>query len=286
MRYQGQALGRGRAVFTLGACFQRALRRSRTPRANHQGNHQIHILRARWMLLAVLVMPRLALAGPPFVTDDPEPTDTGHFEDYLYTQGALVSGEAFEPGVGIEIDYGAFANTQLTLTLPLNPTPGPGGMGLVWAPLGGGVKYRFIQEDHDGWRPQVAIFPQIFIPVGSATRGTPTTELLPIWIQKSFGTWTSFGGGGYTNNPGPANRNYIIYGWALQRQVTDTLALGGEVFGQTPDAVGTRARTAVGLAALYDFSKTWHLIGSVNTGIVDARQSDQFSFNLAVKWTR
>ena len=80
-------------------------------------------------------MPRLAVAGPPFVTDDPEPTDTGHFEDYLYTQGAPVSGEAFEPGVGIEIDYGAFANTQLTLTLPLNPNPGPGGMGLVWAPL-------------------------------------------------------------------------------------------------------------------------------------------------------
>jgi hypothetical protein len=25
-----------------------------------------------------------ALAGPPFVTDDPEPTELGHFEMYLY----------------------------------------------------------------------------------------------------------------------------------------------------------------------------------------------------------
>ena len=44
------------------------------------------------------------------------------------------------------------------------------------------------------------------------------------------------------------------------------------MFGQAPDAVGTRARTAVGLAALYDFNKTWHLIGSVNTGIVKGPQ--------------
>jgi hypothetical protein len=88
-----------------------------------------------------------------------------HFENYLYTQGTRVSGEALEPGVGIEINYGAFADTQVTWAVPLNPNPGPGGMGLVWAPLGGGVKYRFIQEDDHGWRPQVAIFPQVFIPV-------------------------------------------------------------------------------------------------------------------------
>ncbi len=238
------------------------------------------------MLAAALAIPRPAVAGPPYVTDDPEPTATGHFENYLYTQGTRVSGQAFDPGVGIEIDYGAFANTQLTWTLPLNPNPGPGGMGLSWAPLGGGVKYRFVQEDRDGWRPQVAIFPQIFIPVGPASRGMPTTELVPIWMQKSFGAWTTFGGGGYVNNPGPGNRNFMTYGWALQRQVTDHLALGGEVFGQTPDAAGARARTALGLAALYDFNDSWHLIGSVNTGVVDARQSDQFSFNLAVKWTR
>jgi hypothetical protein len=241
---------------------------------------------ASWILSAVLVIPRLAAAGPPYVTDDPEPTETGHFENYLYMQGARVSGQAFDPGVGVELDYGAFANTQTTVTLPINPNPGLGGIGLSWAPLGGGVKYRFIQEDDHGWRPQASVFPQVFIPVGPASRGTPTTELVPIWVQKSFGAWTTFGGGGYTNNPGPSNRNFLIYGWALQRQITDKLALGGEVFGQTPDTVGGRARTAVGLAALYDFNDAWHLIGSVNTGTVDARQSDQFSFNLALKWTR
>ena len=234
---------------------------------------------------ALAVVLRPALAGPPYVTDDPEPTDTGQFENYLYVQGTHAVGAFNAPGAGIEINYGAFADTQLTWSFPLNPNPGPGGMGLVWAPLGGGVKYRFIEEDADGWQPQIAVFPQIFIPVGGASHTSPTTELLPIWLQKSFGQWTSFGGGGFVNNPGAGNRDYEIYGWALQRQITNNLALGGELFGQSRSSDELGASRAVGFAALYDFSDEWHLVGSINTGIVNASEADRFSYNLALKWT-
>lgn len=117
-------------------------------------------------------------AGPPYVTDDPEPTETHQFENYLYVQGTHAAGSFPYPGVGIEINYGAFANTQLSWSIPFNPNPGPGGMGQVWAPLGGGIKYRFIQEDTEGWRPQVAVFPQIFIPIGSASHSNPTYRAL------------------------------------------------------------------------------------------------------------
>jgi hypothetical protein len=153
---------------------------------------------ARAGLLALLWLAATAsssLAGPPFVTDDPEPTDTGHWENYLYTESAHVAGQGHALGTGIEINYGAFKDTQLSWSIPLNPNPGPGGMGVVWAPLGGGAKYRFIEEDANGWRPQAAFFPQIFIPVGPANRGAPVTELFPIWLQKSFDVWTVFGGG-------------------------------------------------------------------------------------------
>jgi hypothetical protein len=240
-------------------------------------------MRRFWFLFA-LCLATPALAGPPYVTDDPEPTDTGHFENYLFVEGTRADGQFAGPPVGIEINYGAFEDTQLSLSVPLNPNPGPAGMGVVWAPLGGGVKYRFIEEDEDGWRPQVAFFPQIFFPVGSATHTTPTTELLPIWAQKSFGAWTTFGGGGFTNNPGQGNRDFVSYGWALQRQLTSNFALGGEVFGQSRDSVVDHPATAVGLAALYDFNDNWHLIGSVNTGVIN-RADDEYSFNLAVKWT-
>jgi hypothetical protein len=226
-----------------------------------------------------------ALAGPPYVTDDPEPTDTGHFENYLYVQGTRAEDAFDAPGAGVEINYGVVADTQLTWSVPLNPNPGPGGMGIVWAPLGGGVKYRFMEEDQNGWLPQAAIFPQIYIPVGAASRSTPVTELLPVWLQKSFGDWTSFGGGGFVNNPGAGNRNYEIYGWALQRQITNKLALGAEIFGQARSGDDDAASTAVGIAALYDFNDRWHVVGSVNTGIVNTHEADRFSYNFALKWT-
>jgi hypothetical protein len=235
------------------------------------------------LLQLLLLQP--AFAGPPYVTDDPEPTETGQFENYLYVQGTRAEGAFDAPGAGIEFNYGAFADTQLSWSVPLNPNPGPGGMGIVWAPFGGGIKYRFLEEDENGWLPQASVFPQIFIPVGAASHSTPVTELLPIWLQKSFGEWTTFGGGGFVNNPGAGNRDYEIYGWALQRQVTNNLALGGELFGQTRSSEGIAASTAAGVAALYDFSDEWHLVGSVNTGTVNAHEADRFSYNLALKWT-
>ncbi|HXL71036.1 MAG TPA: hypothetical protein VN935_07320, partial [Rhizomicrobium sp.] len=95
-------------------------------------------------LLALVAATSPAWAGPPYITDDPEPTDTGHWENYLYTESAYVAGGRDTPAAGIEINYGAFEDTQVTMSLPLTPNPGPLGMGVVWAPLGGGVKYRFI----------------------------------------------------------------------------------------------------------------------------------------------
>ncbi len=91
------------------------------------------------------------------------------------------------------------------------------------------------------------------------------TELFPIWMQKAFGPqWTVFGGGGFTNNPGNGNRDFANYGLAVQHQFTEKLALGLEMFGQTRDSVDDTATTAVGLAALYDFSDEWHLVEAVS----------------------
>src|ERR1700685_4496853 len=91
-------------------------------------------------LLALVAATSPALAGPPYITDDPEPTDTGHWENYLYIESAQIGGQSHTLEEGIEVNYGAFEDTQLTWSVPLNPNPGPGGMGVVWAPLGGGIK--------------------------------------------------------------------------------------------------------------------------------------------------
>lgn len=226
----------------------------------------------------------LAVAGPPFLTDDPEPTPTGQFENYLFVEGTRADGIFGSSAIGGEINYGAYADTQLTFSFPFNPNPGPGGYGLVWAPLGGGVKYRFIGEDDTGWRPQVAVFPQVSIPVGSSERGQPVTWLFPLWAQKSFGDFTAFGGGGMTVNPGAGNRNYASWGIGLLDQLTKDFGLGPEVFGISRPSVANAGSAAVGLGAIYDLDDTWHLVGSGNTAVANRRE-DIFSFNFALKWT-
>ena len=79
-------------------------------------------------------------------------------------------------------------------------------------------------------------------------------------LQKDFGRWTSYGGGGYWNNPGPGNRNYWFAGWLLQYQCADNLALGGELFHPIADRtelvrVGMLKRDASGQTVLQE---TYH----------------------------
>src|ERR1700760_4283684 len=85
-----------------------------------------------------------AFAGPPYVSDDPEPTDYKHFEIYTFTNGTRTrDGAAGESG--IDFNYGAAPDLQLTATLP-GAFNQPAGEGLALGP--GNVelaaKYRFL----------------------------------------------------------------------------------------------------------------------------------------------
>jgi len=72
-----------------------------------------------WQIAALLLglMNGPALAGPPFVSDDPEPTDYQHFEIYTFNNGTNTrDGTGGE--TGIDFNYGAAPDLQLTATLP------------------------------------------------------------------------------------------------------------------------------------------------------------------------
>src|SRR5207302_2807596 len=62
--------------------------------------------------------PAPARAGPPFLTDDPDPTETGHWEIYAPALEAAGKGRDVEGSVGVELNYGPAPNVQLTLGLP------------------------------------------------------------------------------------------------------------------------------------------------------------------------
>ena len=230
-----------------------------------------------------------ALAGPPFTTDDPEPVDLGHWEIYGFTAGTQVRGDTGGTLAGVEVNYGAAPNLQLHLIAPLafDRTSGSA----LQAGVGDmelGAKYRLLTPGEDDWYPQVGIFPLLEIPAGDSHRGLGAGKMqifLPVWLQKDFGDWTTYGGGGFWSNPGAGNRDYWFAGWLLQYRITKSLALGGEIFHQTSDTIGGGDTTGFNLGGIYDFSEHYHLLFSGGRGLQNAALANQFSYYLAIQST-
>jgi hypothetical protein len=132
----------------------------------------------------------VAHAGPPFVTDDPAPTDYEHFEIYLYSQGTAAGGAKTGTALGLDMNYGVLPDVQVSVTLPVDfsaPQRTRAVFGVNDAEFG--IKYRFIEESDDGWRPQVSFYPSIDASFGGshANKSTGAThEFLPLRFCSAF----------------------------------------------------------------------------------------------------
>ncbi len=208
---------------------------------------------ARSSLAAALLTAALsstASAGPPFLTDDPEPVKWRHFEAYLFgTADRGPGGSAFAVPA-FEFNVGAAPNLQLHAVVPaVYVTPGRAyGVGDIEL----GAKYRFVQETNT--RPQVGVFPQIELPSGNSRRRLGNGQLwarLPVWVQKSRGPWTTYGGVGYQVNRAPGMQDSFFAGWLVQREITKRLIVGTEVFHQNAQAVGARHTTFTDVGGYY-----------------------------------
>lgn len=230
-----------------------------------------------------------AQAGPPFRTDDPEPVEYQHWEVYGFSQAIHVHDDTSGALPGLEVNYGAAPNLQIHLVVPLAfDKPDGGSMQYGYGDTELGVKYRFIDPGEEDWWPQVGVFPLVEIPTGNESRGLGaghTRAFIPLWLQKDFGSWTTYGGGGYWINPGADNKNYWFFGWLLQRKVTEQLTLGGELFHQTADTVGGPDNTGFNLGGFYDFTENYHLLFSAGRGLQNAASTNEFSYYVAFQYT-
>jgi len=225
-----------------------------------------------WVALAVVVLlvPATGHAGPPYVTDDPEPVEPGHWEFYLATQHSITRTSASGTAPHVEMNYGALPGLQLHVIAPLayaHPNDGPTFYGLGDIELG--AKLRFIDEN--AWLPMVGTFPMFELPVGNESKGLGTGRLhvlIPLWLQKSFGPWTTYGGGGYWWNPGEGNQDFWYIGWLIQRRLSKLAALGTEVFYTTPDRLDGEANVRFNVGLILDLSDHHHLLLSAGRGIV------------------
>ena len=217
-----------------------------------------------------------AWAGPPYDTDDPDPTDFRHWEIYNFVGGARVGG-AFEGTAGFDLNYGPVPGVQLTATLPLDFTRGPGARTAI-GDVELGVKYRFFHNEKAG--VSIAAFPRVILPTARGGSGKAGV-LLPVWASKEFGRWALFGGGGYAINPGLGNRNYWQTGIALTREVNDRLSIGVEATHHGPDALDARPTTTLGVGAIYRLKGPLSLLVSAGPSFA-GRDGDKYHAYVAL----
>ena len=204
------------------------------------------------------------MAGPPYLTDDPEPVDLHHWETYLFAAGQTVNGQRSGLAPAFEANYGPFEDAQLQFQIPTAYVDGDDGLRhRGYGDTQVGFKYRFVHESD--FLPQIAIYPQIQAPTGRSEDDLGSGHwrlFLPLWLQKGFGEWTTYGGGGWMRNPGLGNRDYTVWGWLLQRELGEGYSIGAEVFHQGSTALGLAASTTWDLGFECAIATHLQLVGS------------------------
>jgi Putative MetA-pathway of phenol degradation len=253
-----------------------------------QRRRQRHVRGMRLILSAGLAIPTPGMAGPPFVTDDPELVEYGHWEVNNALVGTLVQGGGSAALPWIDANYGLLPDVQLHVQPQLDYVRTEAGTEFGIGDTEIGVKYRLIKEDEQGLTPMVSIYPLIEIPTGNHDRGLGdgvVRTFLPIWAEKTLGKWTVYGGGGFWINPGPAGKNAWFLGGVALYQVTDNLQLGGEAFLQTAEAPGEKDAPGFNLGGSYALTQNLHLLFSAGQSLANQSTTNRFSNYLALQVT-
>ena len=117
----------------------------------------------RWIALAFAGATAVpAPAGPPYLNNDPAPTDTRGWEIYLFSTGEGRRADV-DADAGVEFNYGPVADVQVSATLPLSFSHSRGegwdsGTGHVEL----GLKYRFFNDKRSHF--SAAFFPKAILP--------------------------------------------------------------------------------------------------------------------------
>ncbi len=230
-------------------------------------------------LLALLLVYDAAIAGPPFLTDDPEPVEVGHAEVNLIAQQTRAD-DGRGGSASSELNLGCAAETQCHVALPIafdHPAGGASQAGLGDIELG--VKYRFLDRPDDGW--SAAVYPTLTLPTGDSRRGLGNGRaqlLLPLWVQRSLGDWSLDAGIARLMNHAPGARDSWFAGLLAQRSFGDGLSVGAELFGRTPTAAGAPSTTGFNVGATIGLAPYQNLLVSAGRGLthVDANRCSMF----------
>ena len=216
-----------------------------------------------WANFLFSLIPAAVFAGPPFKTDDPQPVEYLHWEFYVASEQQFMKQETDATVPQIEVNYGAMTNVQLHIVAPLGYVHSLNGTHFGYSDTELGVKYRFMGETESS--PQIGTFPLMEVPTGSANQQLGNGKIqiyLPVWIQKSWGKVTTYGGGGFWYNPRPDQKNWVFTGWELQYDFSELITLGGEICYQTSQSMESESSASFNLGGYVNLSDRHHILFS------------------------
>lgn len=236
-------------------------------------------------------------AGPPFQTDDPDPVPFHHYEFYIFSGVDGTPVEIDPTGPAAEFNWGAAPRLQIHMVVPMgavipsnNPlyypaAVGPSAFGLTDIEIG--AKYEWVKETKR--RPMIGTFTMVELPTGSYARGLGVGKVwykLPLWVQKDWGPWTTYGGGGYQIVHQFQYRNFAYEGWLLQRDLGRKWTLGAEFFHHGAEGYATpqtESSTLVDTGGYYYFrNHGFQLLFAYGHSV--AGQTENYAY-LGLYWT-
>ena len=208
-------------------------------------------------------------AGPPFVTDDPEPPPPGGWEINVPFMLDRTPGTTEMNAPLFDFNYG-LPDIQLKLEFPVEiihedsngTVAGPGDL-LV------GVKWRLLNNEQA--QLQLGIYPQVLLPTGDHERGLGeggSAFVFPILAQKNWEKWTLYGNVGYWWQTGAETRDYVYAGAVLERDINERLTLGLELFGNSPKERGGRSELAFNVGGSWKLNKHLNMLFTGGRDIV------------------
>jgi hypothetical protein len=218
----------------------------------------------------------------PTTVTPPEPQRWSLAVGGLYTHR---HGETAGWAPNVEVNYSVTDRLQLHAMLPFayDRVSGGGthfGVGDVEA----GLRYRFLDDDPQGWQPAVAAYPLVDFPSGNSREnlGTGRTHaFLPLWLSKTFGPWIPYGGGGYWINPGPANKDWIFAALGMIRVLSEQWFVTGEVFYAGASKTGLKEQTGFDVGARYNVTDNHHVVLTIGRGLQNASVTNELTGYLA-----
>jgi Putative MetA-pathway of phenol degradation len=219
--------------------------------------------------IASLLAIASAQAGPPFVTEDPEPPPEGGWEINVPFILERTPGKTEMDAPLFDLNYG-LRDVQLKLEFPIKIVhEGNDGAEAGAGDLLLGVKWRFLNIEKS--QLQLGIYPQLLIPTGDQAPGLGegrTAFVFPIVAQKTWDKWTLYGNVGYWWRTAAETRNHVYAGAVLEREINERLTLGAELFGSSPKERGGRSELAFNVGGTWKLNKHFNLLFSGGRDIV------------------